>query len=134
MIRSGRASASIRTTSASRRRSYSRLRGTNGAGQPRATSAWTTKEPRKPAPPVTTTRLPLQKPAMPSRDGAAALALEIGLDHHLDQFRESHLRRPAELVPRLARVAQEEIHLGRALQQLVDDHVLVPVEVRVGKG
>src|SRR4051812_37120161 len=70
--------------------------------------------PRKPAPPVTVTALPSQN----SRVGSATLAhphtaagelvlelLDVGLDHDLDQVLERRLRRPAELLLGLARVA-----------------------------
>src|ERR1043166_5270560 len=48
-------------TASRSRRSYSRERGTTISPQPRCISFSTTWEPRKPAPPVTTTRRPDQK-------------------------------------------------------------------------
>src|SRR5436309_15769534 len=104
MIRSGRTSFSRRMMSDSFRRSYSRLLGLIGAEHPRSTSAFVTKEPRNPAPPVTTTRLSVQKPPISLRAAEPAVSLEIGIDHHPDQLGETNLGRPAERSLRFARV------------------------------
>src|SRR5437870_12258786 len=132
MIRSGRAAASSRVMSGSRRRSCSRLRGTTGS-TPRARKASTTKEPRNPAPPVTTTRLPGQNSAML---GLAAVAVprEIGVDHEPDEVDEPDLRHPAQLVPGLGGVAQQEVDFRGTPERGVDHDVLAPVEPRVREG
>ena len=53
----------------------------------------------------------------------------VGIDHDLDQFAESHLRFPIENPFRLARVADEQIHLRRPLVARVVLHVFLPVEI-----
>src|SRR6266852_163876 len=128
MIRSGRACWSTRTMSASFRRSYSRLRGTNGAGHPRRTRASTTTEPRKPPPPVTTTRLSLQKSAMRLGAIPGAAALEVGVDHHPHQLGESHLGRPPELFLGLGGVTEQNVDLGGPYEERIDHDVLAPIE------
>src|SRR6266542_4835556 len=132
MIRSGRAAARSRVMSDSLRRSCSRLRGATGSTR-RARSAATTNDPRKPAPPVTTTRLPAQNPGML---GLAAVAVprQIGVDHEPDEIDEPDLRHPAQLVPRLGGVAQQEVDFRGPPQCRVDHDVLAPVEPRVREG
>src|SRR5262245_21052029 len=132
MITSGRATASIRAMSASRRRSYSRLRGTKRSRTPRWRSASITNEPRKPAPPVTTTRLSTQESVMSALSGVAVPG-QIGVDHQSDELGEPHLERPAELLPGLGRVAEEEVDLRRTVQGRIGGDVLAPVEARVGE-
>ena len=55
--------------------------------------------------------------------------LELGVDEQRDELLERDLRRPAEPLARLRRVADEVVQLRLpALQRLVDVHVLAPVE------
>src|SRR6266403_2551472 len=61
MKMSGRASLKSRSASGFSRRSYSLLRGTVISRHPAACSFSTTNDPRKPLPPLTTTRLLFQK-------------------------------------------------------------------------
>src|ERR1041385_7565652 len=61
MTSCGRASRESRMTASRSRRADSRERGTTTSRHPPSTSFSTTWEPRKPAPPVTTTRRPDQK-------------------------------------------------------------------------
>ena len=60
--------------------------------------------------------------------GSAADALEIGVDHHLDELLEVDRRRPPELPPRLRAVADEMLHFGRTDERRIELDVLVPVE------
>src|SRR5712691_2596285 len=132
MIRSGRASASIRSMSAGLRRSYSRLRGTKGGGQPRSRRASTTNEPKKPAPPVTTTRLaPQSSPSCSLATVVALVPRQVGVDHQADQLGESELGRPSQFLSRLRGVTLEEVDLRRTPKARVDDDVPLPVEARV---
>src|SRR5262245_11598549 len=133
MTTSGRAVSSMRAISASRRRSCWRLRGTNGAGQPWRARHCTTHVPRKPAPPVTTTRFPCQNPAIELRTRQRLAAVEVGLHHEAHEIGEVDLRLPAELVARLAGVAQEHVDLGWPLEQGIDHHVLAPVQPDVSE-
>src|SRR5947207_14487106 len=60
-----------------------------------------------------------------ARDERVALRVgEVGGDHLLDQLLEGHLVLPAELAPRLTRVAQQRIDPGGAEVALVDAHPL----------
>src|SRR5262245_65527295 len=96
MIRSGRTCFSRRTMSPSFLRSYSKLLGTNGAEQPRPRSALVTKEPRNPAPPVTITRLSVQKPPIRSGPGDGPPVLAAGIAHHAPEFGKANLGRQSE--------------------------------------
>ena len=57
----------------------------------------------------------------------AVHATQIRLDHHPNQLFEADLRRPAQLLPGLARVAQQQIHLGGADVARLHLHALPPV-------
>src|ERR1035437_5194735 len=69
MTRSGFASRYRRCTAERSRRSYSLERGTVTLRHPRASSAATTRRPRNPEPPVTTTRAARKSMASKLRDG-----------------------------------------------------------------
>src|ERR671913_1112792 len=64
------------------------------------------------------------------RDQFFALGdLPVALRHHLSQGFERDLRLPLQLLAGLARVAQEQVDLGRAEVAGVDFDVFLPVEV-----
>src|SRR5215208_7190484 len=106
----------------------------------------TSAEPMKPAPPVTSTVLTRSSPRAarkrapgPSsaRGGLddttgllGARGGQIGVHHHLDEASKAHFRLPAEVAARLARVSQQQVHLGGAVVFRVDGHVLAPIEVQ----
>src|SRR5438270_8657080 len=127
----GRASAKRRSICARSRRSYSAERGANTSRQPRARRPSTTNEPRKPAPPVTTTRLSDQRiSSLP----AAPRGLErrhVRVHHQARQLPEGRPRLPAQLLPRPRGVADEQVHLGGAVVLRVYFDVAAPVQPRV---
>src|SRR6476620_6280767 len=106
---------------AASRRSYSAERGTRTSA-PSAARSRVTAVPRKPAPPVTTTALPVQNPAVGSAmlaahaDAAARQLvleqLDVVLDHDPDEVLERRRRLPAQLLLGLRRVALERVDLG----------------------
>src|SRR6266849_5520788 len=51
--------------------------------------------------------------AVLSRQLVALRLFQVLADHFGDQFGEQHLRLPPELLPRLARVAEQAVHFGR---------------------
>src|SRR5689334_2969205 len=111
------------------RRSWSAER-TIRTPAPRSPSRAVTARPRNPAPPVTTTGLPLQNSAEGSdtalTDAYAAageLVLErfqIRVAHDLHQLRERHRRLPAKLLVRLGVVTTERVDLRRPEISRVD--------------
>ena len=60
--------------------------------------------------------------------------LEVGVHHELGEFGEFHLRLPAEDALGLRVIADEEVHLGRALIARVEFDEVLPVEADVGEG
>src|SRR6185503_12712399 len=60
-------------------------------------------------------------------------ALEIGVDHHLDEAGEIDRRRPAKLRSRLVAVANQMLDFGRTNQRRIELDVLAPVEAGVRK-
>src|SRR3954464_9883489 len=65
---------------------------------------------------------------------ASGQQLQVGVDHQLDHVLERGARVPAELVARLAGVADQVLDLGRAQEALVDADVIVGVEAGVREG
>src|SRR5262249_28586446 len=92
---------------------------------PRASSARTRCRPTNPSAPVTRTFISAR--AFPE-------ALEIGVDHHVDELAEVDRGFPAESCAGLCRVSDQEIHLGGTNESLIDDDVLLPIEANPGKG
>src|SRR3954470_11556841 len=86
---SGWASAKSRSALASRVRAYSRLRATKGS-IPSASSRSTRCDPRKPPPPVTSTRMPA---SVDAEDGTVGRRGEAEGIHHRDHG-------PGRLLPR----------------------------------
>src|SRR4051794_38349005 len=116
------------------RRSCSARRGTRTSA-PSSPSIRTVGFPRRPAPPVTTTRLPDQKllsgappmsiMAVPGHV-AGELVFEhphVRVDHYPHQLLEAHRRLPAEPFARLGRVAEQRIDLRRPKVARVDLYV-----------
>src|SRR5215208_3301234 len=60
--------------------------------------------------------------------------LEVGVDHQADQRLEVRLRAPPELPLGLRGVAHEQVDLGRALERVVDLHVVLPRDPRLVEG
>src|SRR3954463_6460234 len=112
---SGFASLYTRTTFAHSTRSYSLRRGTNMSAGEFSLSLRTTLDPRKPEPPVTSTRLPSQKFMARSNCsvGSFGLGLQIGIDHNADEFGELYLWTPIQLLAGFRRIAHEHIDLRR---------------------
>src|ERR1700757_3017372 len=91
-------------------------------------------DPTMPRWPATKTRRPLRSNswafavlAMPPGSVAAAMALplepdriEVGLDHVLHQLVERHAMPPAQLIMRLARVADQSLDFGRTKVARID--------------
>src|SRR4051794_10568702 len=55
----------------------------------------------------------------------------VGVDHQPDQLLERRVRLPAKLALGLGGVADEQVYLGRALELVVDDDVVLPVQPRL---
>ena len=66
--------------------------------------------------------------------GSEPQQLQVRVDHQPDQLLEVRLRLPAQLALGLRRVAHEQVHLGGALEGVVDAHVRLPVEADVVEG
>src|SRR5260370_9733836 len=64
--------------------------------------------------PATKTVLPFSSNGVLAIGNLAPGNLEIARHHFLDELRKARLRLPAELLPRLAGVADQEIDFGRA--------------------
>src|SRR5919112_4527090 len=62
---------------------------------------------------------------------AAREQVQIGVDHQLHHLLEGGRRTPAQLLARLARVADQVLDLRRAQEALVDPHVVGRVEPHV---
>ena len=67
--------------------------------------------------------------------GGSSLAQgsQVGVDHHADQLLEADLRLPAELLPGLRRIADEQVDLGRTEELLVDHYMVLPVRAPPGR-
>src|SRR6266542_3522059 len=121
MTRFGLWSFSRRTTASRSVRSYAARSGTKISAGSLAPSPSTRKPPRKPLPPVTTTRLPVQKLTNHSRRVCLpGRRVQIRIGHQVGQLFESDLRRPSEPPPRLGRIALEVIDFGRAQVSRID--------------
>ena len=60
--------------------------------------------------------------------------LQVGLDHHPNQFAETDTGFPSELLLRFGRVSQEQVDLGRSqIARVVLDEIL-PIEADLRKG
>src|SRR5690554_4368774 len=120
---SGRAASSHASTAACRRRSSS-PRPAVSTAQPAPSSRRATAAPTMPRWPATQTRLPASgntTSAVPViAPGLARHRLEVGPHHLGDQLRKPDPRRPAERRPRLARVAEQQVDLGRPEVAQVD--------------
>src|SRR4051812_45146248 len=101
---------------------------------PRARSFSTTCEPRKPAPPVTRIRLASQKFMVPGLNARMSrFQFEVRIDHHPDQFAESHFRRPPEQALGFRRITEKHVHFGRPAVAEVDFDITFPVEAQAIK-
>src|SRR5690349_14863670 len=58
---------------------------------------------------------------------------DVLVDHHFDQLTEGVLRRPAQHATRLGGIADEQVDLGRAYVDGIDDDVPAPVQTCAGK-
>src|SRR5215213_4798176 len=65
---------------------------------------------------------------------AAGQQLQIGVDHPLDHLLERRARRPAELLARLAGIADQVLDIRRMEEALVDADVIVWIEPDVREG
>src|SRR3990167_460800 len=113
--------------------------------QPARFSSRSTKWPRKPAPPVSNTRLSEKYPLIVSSPGVEAALfvprvsrsrrrsacrrflhgqLEIGVHHDADEVRKHRLRLPAKDGLGLGRIAEQEVHFRGPLETRVDGHVV----------
>src|SRR5262245_45894204 len=98
MTRSGRASSYKRTRLACSTRLLRTCREIVSSAGSKARSLATTRESRKPEPPVTRTRLPDQN-----------FLSDIRVHHHAYQFPECHFRFPVEFASGLRGIAQQQI-------------------------
>src|SRR5450756_721010 len=64
---------------------------------------------------------------MASETGKPALLRQVVVDHHADELLEPDPRLPAEDVPRLARVTDQHLDLGRTHEARVLRHECGPV-------
>src|ERR1700730_4687809 len=89
---------------------------------PSRASRRTSAEPTMPRCPATKTVLPFRSNGVPAIGNLPFRDLEIAGHHFADQWRQPRLRLPAELLPRLAGIADQEIHFGRAEINRIDPH------------
>ena len=59
---------------------------------------------------------------------------EICIDHHVDELRKTYARLPTQAAMRLGGVANQQLHLGRAEEFLVDHNMLAVIETYPPKG
>src|SRR3954447_16391310 len=59
---------------------------------------------------------------------AAGEQIEVCVHHHPNQLGERGLGFPAQRVGGLGRIADQEVHLSRSEEALVDDHVFLVVQ------
>src|SRR5436190_17934553 len=124
MATSGRVSASQASGSAWRRRS-TRSRPAVTTSQPLPASRRSSAEPTVPRWPATPTRRPASRNGSVAGVTAPPLAVDggkVGLDHLGDQRREAGGVAPAQPGRRLARIAEQEIDLGRPEVARIDAH------------
>src|SRR5690242_14371526 len=124
MTTSGRASVIHASSSAWRRRS-TRSRPAVTTSQPVPASRRSSAEPTIPRWPATQTRRPASRNGSVAGVTAPLLAVdggEVGLDHLGDQCFEAGGVAPPQLRRRLARVAEQEIDLGRPEVARIDAH------------
>src|SRR5215831_16045251 len=136
MTTSGRASLYRRTTCSMFVRSYSRRRGTKIVAGEYALSFSTTRAPRKPAPPVTVTRLPAKKLMMSChrRIGSShGLSMEIGIHHHSYELAELYLRRPSEGVLRLIEISAQYVYFSRTVVPWINFYIFLPIEILISE-
>src|SRR3954462_1397281 len=98
---------------------------------PRASRPRANHCPTKPAPPVTRAVGLTAGSIVRSPRGVSS---EVGLNHHLDQLREAHVRRPTKCVARLRCVGNEEIDLRWTEESIVLDDELAIIESNAAKG
>ena len=58
----------------------------------------------------------------------------VGPDHHDGEFLETNFRLPAQSLLRFARVADQELDLGRTIVARIDLDVLFPVQTHMAEG
>src|SRR5882757_4439680 len=80
----------------------------------------TSAEPTMPRWPATNTVLPFSSNGVVAIGGLPSGARQIARDHFLDQLGERRLRLPAELVARLAGIADQQIDFGRPEVDRID--------------
>src|ERR1043166_5944551 len=108
-------------TAAWSRRSNSRRPAVRSSISSRA-SRRTSALPTMPRWPATKTVLPFSSNGVLAIGDLAFRGLQIACDHFLHELPEARLRLPAELLPRLARIADQQIDLGRAKISRIDPH------------
>src|SRR5438552_6200126 len=108
-------------TAAWSRRSSSRRPAVGSSTSSRA-SRPASAPPTMPRWPATKTVLPFNSNAVLAIGDFALRGHQIACDHSLHELGEGRLRLPAELLPRLARIADQHIDLGRAEISRVDPH------------
>src|SRR5438552_3596971 len=118
---SGRALANQPNTADWSRRSSSSRSTVNSSTFSRA-SRRTSAEPTMPRCPATTTVLPFRSKGVPATGNLPFGDLEVAGHHFADQLGERRLRLPAEFLARLAGIADQEIHFGRAEINRIDAH------------
>src|SRR6202158_2227311 len=109
----GRLFANQPNTAAWSRKSIS-LRPTVSSSISSCASLCTSAAPTIPRCPATKTLLPFSSNEVLAIGNLPLCDRKIACDHFLDQLREARLRLPAELLARLAGVADQEIDFGRA--------------------
>src|SRR5690349_21108217 len=82
----------------------------------------TKAEPTIPPSPATKTVLPFSSNGVPAMGGLPFGGFEIVRHHFFHQLRKRGLRLPAELRPRLAGIADQDVDLGRAEIHRIDAH------------
>src|SRR6516165_139288 len=97
-------------------------------------ASWrTSAEPTIPLCPATKTRLPLSSNGVLAIGNLVPRNRQIRGHHLLHELRKARLRRPAELLPRLAGIADQKIDFGRAEINGIDaDHGLAGFLVDAG--
>ena len=57
------------------------------------------------------------------------VALQILFYHHVNQLFKGNIRLPAKLLPRIARISAQVIHLSRVQQGRIGCHLIVVIQV-----
>src|SRR5213594_4107029 len=136
MTMSGRASRYTRSTFSTCVKSYSCRRGTKIPAGAFVSSFATTRRPKNPEPPVTRTRLFVQKLMM--RDGARFIGsrgfyFEIRVHHHPHELFKSDSRFPANFLFGFCRVTEEQVYFSLPIVTFVDFHMSVPVQIEIAE-